>query len=96
MAEGTWSSCPGTDEKEFLCLIQLLAGTELRLFQLLQVPLPRRLCVSILALAFLDYSLSRGWEFFLRQQFPAPCPPQKGYLHYRKQQIQGDADKKKL
>lgn len=41
--------------------------------------MPTVMRVQILALAFLDYSLSYTWETFLRHKFPAACPPQKGF-----------------
>ena len=45
----------------------------------MQVGMPTGMRVQLLVLAAVDYGLSYGWETFLRQRFPAACPPQKGY-----------------
>lgn len=45
--------------------------------------MPTTMRIQLLALAFLDYSLSYTWETFLRQRLPAACPPQKGYLAFK-------------
>lgn len=40
---------------------------------------------QIVGLGLLTFAATYGWDHLLRVAFPAPSPPQKGYLAYKKE-----------
>jgi hypothetical protein len=50
-----------------------------------QVSVPPALGYQIVALGAATFAVTFAWDHFLRAAFPAPKPPQKGYLAFKKE-----------
>lgn len=51
----------------------------------MQVSVPPMLGYQIVGLGLATFVVTYGWDHLLRVAFPAPSPPQKGYLAYNKE-----------
>ena len=50
-----------------------------------QVSVPPMLGYQIVGLGLATFAVTYGWDHLLRMAFPAPSPPQKGYLAFKKE-----------
>lgn len=51
----------------------------------MQVSVPPSLGYKIVFLGACTFALTYAWDHLLRLAFPAPKPPQKGYLAFKKE-----------
>lgn len=59
--------------------LQWLGGIVLMLTGLVQVSIPQSLAWKCVGLGALSWVLTNAWEQLLRNAFPSPRPPRKGY-----------------